>query len=226
MTLAARGIEEASAKALDLSMRLARFSNGYEPYDYQAIRALWFGQYSVAQQLANSAMVYCQQYPFERGMIRTARLQGAAALGLGQLSIADERLHEALVRARAANFVEEELQILVGLAELRRRRGEYKEARALLDDFWYPAELGPYQLFHADACNVLAQIELDTGNLSVAIEAARAAYHLAWCDGPPFAYHWGLQIARAHLSALRVPEPSLPPYNESNYKPMDDVELY
>lgn len=91
MTLAARGIEEASAKALDLSMRLARFSNGYEPYDYQAIRALWFGQYSVAQQLANSAMLYCQQYPFERGMIRAARLQGAAALGLGQLSIADER---------------------------------------------------------------------------------------------------------------------------------------
>jgi len=47
------------------------------------------------------------------------------------------------------------------------------------------------------------------------------AYRLAWCDGPPFAYHWGLQQTKAHLAALNVPEPTLPPFDE----PMPEVEI-
>ena len=59
----------------------------------------------------------------------------------------------------------------------------------LLDDVWEPAERGPYPLFHADACNVLAQIERDAGDRAAAVEAATKAYRLAWCDGEPYAYH-------------------------------------
>ena len=51
------------------------------------------------------------------------------------------------------------------------------------------------------------------------------AYRLAWCDGPPFAYHWGLQKAKAHLSDLGAPEPVLPPFVESKYEPMPEVEI-
>jgi hypothetical protein len=51
------------------------------------------------------------------------------------------------------------------------------------------------------------------------------AYRLAWCDGPPFAYHWGLQKAKAHLAALGMPEPTLPPFDESKYEPMPEVEI-
>jgi len=61
---------------------------------------------------------------------------------------------------------------------------------------------------------------------AAAAEAATKAYHLAWCDGPPFACHWGLEAARARLKALGAPEPTdLPPYDESKYEPMPEVEI-
>lgn len=45
---------------------------------------------------------------------------------------------------------------------------------------WELAERGPYPLFHADALNVLAQIERDAGNHDAAVKAAAQAYQLAW----------------------------------------------
>jgi tetratricopeptide (TPR) repeat protein len=162
---------------------------------------------------------------YERDFIRAARLQGAALLGLEDFAKADERLHHALTRARSVNLVEEELPALVALAELQRRQGDLKAARELLDEVWELAERGPYPLFHADAFNVLAQIERDVGNHAAAVEAATQAYRLAWCDGPPFAYHWGLEAARKHLAELGAPEPPMPPFDESKYEPMPEVEI-
>ena len=225
LTLAVRGMQVESAQALDRSLALALQVPAYRPYDYKAMRALWFGEYTDAQLLADKAMTNCQQQRYERGMIRAARLQGEAALGLDDLVMADERLHHALARARAANLLEEELPALIGLAELLRRQGDLKAARETLDDIWEPADRGPFKLLHADAYNVLAQIERDTGDHAAAAKAATEAYRLAWCDGPPFAYHWGLQKAKAHLSALGVPEPTLPLFNASKYEPMPEVEI-
>ena len=185
------------------------------------MRALWFGEYADAHTLANRAMTtMLNNNRFERGIIRAARLQGEAALGLDDSAYGRRALHHALARARTVNFVEEELPALIGLAELRRRQGDLKAARELLDDVWEAAERGPFRLFHADAFNVLAQIERDAGNREAAVKAATEAYRLAWCDGPPFAYHWGLQKAKAHLAALGAPEPELPPFDESKYEPM------
>ena len=113
----------------------------------------------------------------------------------------------------------------MALAELRRRQGEAKAAREFLEDVWEPAERGPYPLIHADALNVLAQIERDEGNTKAAIEAATKAYRLAWCDGPPFAYHWGLEKAKLHLKELGAPEPEMPPFDESKFEPMPEVEI-
>jgi hypothetical protein len=144
---------------------------------------------------------------------------------LNDLATADERLHHALTRARTVNHTEEELPALVALAELRRRQREGQAAREFLDDVWDGAERGPYPLFHADACNVLAQIERDAGNVGAAVEAAERAYRLAWCDGPPFAYHWGLEKAKRHLRELGADEPLMPPFDESKFEPMPEVEI-
>ena len=73
------------------------------------------------------------RYRLERDFIGAARLHGEAALGLSDLSTASERLHHALIRARAVNFVEEELPALTALAELRRRQQYYATARELLN---------------------------------------------------------------------------------------------
>jgi tetratricopeptide (TPR) repeat protein len=190
-----------------------------------AERALWLGEISTALSLANRAWELAQALNCERDFIIAARLQGAAILALNDFDKADERLHHALTRARTVNLVEEELPALIALAELRRRQGDLKAAREFLDDVWEPAERGPYPLFHADAFNVLAQIERDEGNAAAAIEAATKAYRLAWCDGPPFAYHWGLVAAQKHLQELGASEPSMPPFDESKFEPMPDVEI-
>jgi hypothetical protein len=114
---------------------------------------------------------------------------------------------------------------LSALAELRRREGKLGEAHEYLNDIWEAAERGPYRLEHADAMNVLAQLERDAGNTSKAIEAATQAYRLAWCDGPPYAYHWGLEAARKHLRELGAPEPEMPPFDPSKFEPMPEVEI-
>ena len=144
---------------------------------------------------------------------------------------ADERLHHALTRARAVNLAEEELPALTALAELRRRQGRPDEARELLDQVWEGAERGPYPLHHADALNVLAQIERGAGNTSAAVDAATRAYTLAWRDGISadgahcYAYWWGLQAAKAHLTALGAPVPVLSPFTLDGREPMPAVEI-
>jgi tetratricopeptide (TPR) repeat protein len=192
---------------------------------FLADRLLWFGDPRRALPLAKRAWKQAEVDRFEADFIRAARLHGAAALGLNDLDIAAERLQHALTRARAVNLAEEELPTLIALAELHRRKQEFTTARELLDQIWGFAEHGPYPLFHADALNVLSQIERDEGNTKAAIAAATKAYTLAWCDGPPYAYHYGLTNARKLLEELGAPEPQLPPFDESKFEPMPDVEL-
>jgi len=47
----------------------------------------------------------------------------------------------------------------------------------------------------------------------------------SWCDGEPYAYHWGLVAARKHLAELGAAEPAMPPFDESKYEPMPEVEI-
>lgn len=194
-------------------------------YAILAEMSLWEGNAATALLQVNSAWELAHVDRNEYDYVRAARLHGAVALHLGNFVRAGERLNHALVRARTASLVEEELPCLATIAELYRHQNEAVQARAMLDEMWDLAELGPFPLLHADALNVLAQIERDEGNTDAAIEAATKAYRLAWCDGPPFAYHWGLEKARAHLAALGAPEPDMPPFDESKYEPMPEVEI-
>lgn len=194
-------------------------------YAYQAQLRFWMKDYDQANIFSQRAwdLAHARRYPSD--LLRAARLQGAVACSLRSLEIASERLHYALTNSRSVGLVQEELQALIDLAELRRRQGDAKAARDYLDDVWEPAERGPYPLFHADALNVLAQIERDAGNHAAAAKAVTSAYQLAWCDGPPYAYHWGLEAAKAHLAALAAPEPPMPPFDPSKYEPMPEIEI-
>ena len=71
-----------------------------------------------------------------------------------------------------------------------------------------------------------AQIEIHDGNRAAAIAAAATfAYRLAWCESPPFAYHYGLTTARAHLRALGAPEPEMPHYDASTHEPIEEIAI-
>ena len=72
---------------------------------------------------------------------------------------------------------------------------------------------------------MLAQIARDADHKAEAIAAATQAYQKAWCDGPPFAYHWGLEAAKKHLTELGAPLPGMPPFDESKHPPMPEVEI-
>lgn len=229
MTLAVRGVVEASKMSLERPLRIDTTSGNLQAQGvdiaYLAQRALWLGEPAAALPLAQRAWALAAHNRNERDFIRAARLQGAAALELENFAQTDERLHHALTRARTVNLVQEELPALVALAELRRRQGQPAAARELLGGIWELAERGPYPLFHADACNVLAWLEREAGNEQAAVEAATQACRLAWCDGPPYAYHRGLEKARQHLKELGAEAPELPPYDEGKYEPMVEVEI-
>ncbi|HLO15820.1 MAG TPA: DUF4062 domain-containing protein [Anaerolineales bacterium] len=225
--LAIQGIENSSGIYLHKAIKIHRAikSTSERVWSFLSQRALWLNRMADAQRLAYQAEQTARIIHHELSFVRAARLQGMASLGLGDLAKAHEHLYHALTRSRAINLVEEEIQILVALADLRRGQKDFKLGRELLDNMWEYAERGPYPLFHADAFNVLAQIERDEGNKDKAIEAATKAYRLAWCDGPPYAYHWGLEKAKGHLKELGVPEPEMPPFDESKYEPMPEVEI-
>ncbi len=72
---------------------------------------------------------------------------------------------------------------------------------------------------------MLAHSNATRVNLDKAIEAATQAYRLEWCDGPPFAYHWGVVAAQEHLRELGAPEPEMPPFDESKFEPMPEVAI-
>jgi tetratricopeptide (TPR) repeat protein len=225
LALAARGRYDESEKALDRSLDLADRTNANRAYNHQAMRALWFGDHSSAMDWSDKGIIYCKQRKLEAGLILANRLQGEAALGLKDLKLAEERLTYAIAEARAVIFVEEELAALIALAELRRQQGDLDTARALLEDVWHAAEHGPYRLFHADACNVLAYIERDAGNNDAAVQAALKAFSFSWCDGPPYAYHRGLMQAQTHLGVLDQPEPELEPFDPDDTMPMVAVDI-
>lgn len=150
---------------------------------------------------------------------------GDALLGLGDFHLAEERLAYALERARATDFVEEELASLIGLAKLNLSQGDKENARLFLDDVWELAERGPYPLIHADALNVLTKLELSLANIPNALSSAKLAYILAWCDGPPYWYHWGIQEARRHLTVLNEPEPDLLLFRSIHYQEIPDINI-
>ena len=192
---------------------------------YLAEVMIWQGRPEAALSLADRAWDLAHVHDSEIDFIRAARLQGSAALYIGDIETADERLHHALTRARKVQLVEEELPTLIALAKLHLQQQEPDKARERLEEAWESIERGPYPLFHADALNVLAKVEQNEGNTDAAIHAATEAYTKAWCDGPPFAYHAGLETSGKLLEALRAPKPDMPAFDQSKFEPMPEVEI-
>jgi len=187
--------------------------------------SLWLEDFVGAQAWANLAWSLAQIQRIERDFVHAALVQGQAAIGLDDLARSDERLHHTITRARTVNSVEFELPALIALAKLELKRNHPADARARLNDVWEAAERGPYPMHQADAYNVLATIARAEGDTPAAIDAATKAYQAAWCDGPPYAYHWGLQKAKAHLAAFGAAEPDMPPFDESKFEPLQEVEI-
>jgi tetratricopeptide (TPR) repeat protein len=140
-------------------------------------------------------------------------LGAAVARAGGEHNRAYELLNDALVLARGITHSDSETGVLIQFAELTATMRLLDEARSHIADAQQLAEHLQLRLRQADAMNVLSKIEHLAGNREAAASAAVEAYRLAWCDGPPFSYEWGIRQARENLAAAGEPEPAdLPPY--------------
>jgi tetratricopeptide (TPR) repeat protein len=190
-----------------------------------AQRALWDGKVEEGAIWANRAWDLAGYEKVERDFIRAALLQGQVALRQQKCANAEERLHHALVRARAVHLIELEVPSLIAIAELQFGLGKLADAKARIADAWEAAESGPYPLFQSDAQYVLAQIARKAGDSSGAVDAVRKAYRFAWCDGPPYSYRQGLINARLLLGAMNIPEPILPAFERTKFPSVPNVAI-
>jgi tetratricopeptide (TPR) repeat protein len=192
---------------------------------YVARCNFWSGDYESAHVLAKTAYALVREQCCEPCSLSCKRLEGLSAIALGLIDDAEQCLGDVLEDARTVQLPREEMETLQALAQLRLVQGKLSAAREFLEELFAQSERGPYRLIHADAYNTLAQIERNEGNTAAAIDAATRAYCLAWCDGPPFAYHWALEKAKEHLKELCALEPTMPPFDESKFEPMPKVEI-
>ncbi|MEA5449369.1 TIR domain-containing protein [Leptolyngbya sp. CCNP1308] len=140
--------------------------------------------------------------PNARDYVRAHWLLGAAHRLTPNLSASDHHLSEALRRCRAINLVDQEADILIDLARLRRDQGDLSEARRLAEEARAIAARSGYVLQGADCHLVLAELAQAAGNLPEARALAQAALQLATCDGGEFVYRVAYDEAVALLSQL------------------------
>jgi hypothetical protein len=141
-------------------------------------------------------------------------LEAAIAQTCGDCNRATELLNDALAVARHVKNSDSEVALLIQFADTSAALGRLDDARSFVSDAIQFAKHFQLRLRQSDAANVLSRIEHLAGNREAAAQAALTAYQLAWCDGPPFSYEWGIRQARENLDVTGEPEPTnLPPYS-------------
>jgi tetratricopeptide (TPR) repeat protein len=160
-----------------------------------------------AHKLARRSIALASTTDIVAFQARAFEMLGWSLMHSGLYSEAETAFAKALTTANDIGTASE-VSISIAIAELSHRVNAPERARDILDDLWEPLLRGPLRLLHADACNVLADVELSAGRLDEAAAAAREAYRLAWCDGPPYCFAEGLTRARKILSCCGIPEPS------------------
>ncbi|HEX4397069.1 MAG TPA: DUF4062 domain-containing protein [Trebonia sp.] len=195
---------------------------------FGALNVLQLGLMALHQGDVDSAQYFSDEI-FEKAAADSHPLIGlhAKALGAavahakGEYDQARQLLSDALVVARQTGGSDNEAGVLIQFADVNADTGRLNEARSNIADARQLAEHGQLRLRQADAMNVLSRIERLGGDRAAAASAAVEAYRLAWCDGPPFCYEWGIRQARQNLAAVGEPEPADLPA----YEPIEMPEL-
>jgi tetratricopeptide (TPR) repeat protein len=201
--------EELAVSILSFEKHRTVHDQGYT-WAYHALRALLLvraappapDQRAAALHAARRSLERADEYartnfPVEQDYVRAHWLLGAACRANGDPDAAERHLLEALTRCRGINMVDHEADILLDLARLRRdasqtlgvsetpRVSRDDEALRLAQEALAITERSGYVLQGADVRLFLAQLALDAGDRSSALEHARLARQLAACNGPP-----------------------------------------
>lgn len=146
---------------------------------------------------------------------RLHRLRGDWRLEQGEWALAAASYQEAIRLARERGILDSPSETFLALAKhhLGQLINSHDEAE---------------RLTQADrfSNHRLAQLWLALGDTTKAKHHALTAYKLAWADGGPYVYSYGLIKATELLQQLNVPIPSLPPYDpakDEHFPWEDDV---
>ncbi|UCC64883.1 MAG: DUF4062 domain-containing protein, partial [Anaerolineae bacterium] len=179
---------------------------------FMALCAFLAGRAHATLAAARRAYKLALRRGYERDLIESKWLVGAAYRMLGELSEAESRLVEALSGCRKASFVVLEPDILLEFARLQfalarrslalERERRCQEARDHADEALSIANRCEYRLKQADIHSFLAQLELSIGNIAEARKNAEIAKERAWCDGPPHRYEVAFQEAERLLERI------------------------
>lgn len=239
MGLAHRGEANDSETALQRSLRIfsakaARQSEG-AVNAFLAQRALWLGLNEEALVSANKAISIGRALEEDDGhadlhgalkvLVAGLRMKGEAMVKLGEPAEGRRFLSSALKQARAIEFIEEELPALRCLATDAKNQRQFALSHEYLKQTWDLAERGDFRVYNADSHNTLARLEMEQKNIIQAVKAARKAFELSWCDGPPYTYHLGSSEASAILAELAAAPPNLAQFDDSLYEPLINIEI-
>ena len=214
-----RGDFAAADPILDEAMKsFAEIPAFVQPSDFAAItktvqHLLRQRKLDEARRLARRAMTLSLTTNIVQIRIEALESFGWSQMLDGCHGEAESTFSDALTRAREIGSSDSEVGLLLALAELYQLQGKRERARDTLADVWEPLQRGPLRVMHAWACNILAEIELASGHLAEATDAASVAFRLAWCDGPPYALAEELERSRNTLRRCGVREPTI--VNES-----------
>jgi hypothetical protein len=185
-----------------------------------AIAALRQGDIASAQVFAERMAAIAENSALPQAKVQAMAVSGDIAQAQGKRDQTHDLLNNALVLARVARLPDSEAGLLVQLGHWNALGGRLDAARAFANDALNLARHAQLRLREVDALNLLSNVEYTCGNQPEAANAAAEAYRLAWCDGPPFAYEWGLRKARESLMATGQPQPiNLPTFNAARRMP-------
>jgi tetratricopeptide (TPR) repeat protein len=172
------------------------------------LAALRRGHLVRAQAVADEIALIAEETGIPQARIQLMIVSAGVAEAQGRHELARDLLNDALVLAREARAIESEAGLLVQLGQWHNQHGAVDAARGYAADALHLAEHAQLKLSQADALNLLSRVHRAGANQLEAAAAAAAAYRLAWCDGPPYAYEWGIRQARENLEAVAEPEPT------------------
>jgi len=129
-------------------------------------------------------------------------LRGEWQMEQGQWALAAENLHEAVRMARGVETINAAAETQLALAKFH--LGQLTDPRREAEQLAQARQ---------PAHQALAELWLAIGDREQAKKHALAAYKLAWADGEPYVWRYGLNKATVLLKQLGTEIPKLPPYD-------------
>lgn len=193
---------------------------------HQVYRAqMMLAQGEDAEPMLEAGLKLAKAHPWPRAIMEAYGLYIIHFMQQDDLEQAVNYAEEAITLGRRSGSYQL-AQYLGRLARVRAKQGQFDEALSLIDEAGRGAVV---EFDEAELHNCATEVYRAMGEPTKATENAINAYKIAWADGPPYANHWQLEQAKAHLHGLGVKYPDMPKFDASKQEKLpyeDELRAY